>query len=216
MARLTALLLAAACASCGTLRPSAEDLRNDAHGHLVWAARTGDVAAIRSLAASGLDLDASSATARMFVFPDLDHTQFTALQHAVHKRQRDAVRALLEWGAEPDAAQSGAPPLSIAADADDPVLVRLLLDAGADVDKTGPEGDTPLSLAVEGGTLWGLFGGCHTETVRALVNAGARRPPDSSIWNRAVWWARLHGCQPAINEVLENPTPKDAFARRRR
>ena len=61
MPRRIALLLAAVVsASCGMLVPSAEDLRNDPHGHLVWAARRGDVAAIRRLAARGVDLDASS------------------------------------------------------------------------------------------------------------------------------------------------------------
>ena len=55
-------------------------------------------------------------SAARFVFPDLDHRQWTALQHAVHKQQVDAVRVLLERGADPDARQDGATPLFIAAD----------------------------------------------------------------------------------------------------
>ena len=108
-------VLTAAClaASCGVVRPSADDLRTDPHGHLVWAARTGDVAAIRRLAASGVDLDAAPATPLRFVFPDVDHAQWTALQHAAGKHQVEAVRALLEWGANPDA--NGATALLIAA-----------------------------------------------------------------------------------------------------
>src|SRR5215210_6400089 len=101
------LAAAAACVSCGAFGPSAEDLRNDPHGHLVWAARTGDVPAIRRLAASGINLDASPVTATRFIFPDLDHRQWTALQHAVQKRQVEAVRVLLEWGAQPDARGDG-------------------------------------------------------------------------------------------------------------
>jgi len=130
------LLAAAVCASCGVFRPSADDLRNDPHGHLIWAARTGDVAAIRSLAASGVDLDASTPTATNIVFPDLDHKQWTPLQHAVQKQHVDAVRVLLEWGADPDAMAPGAAntPLFIATSSKDPGIVRLLLDAGADVD----------------------------------------------------------------------------------
>ena len=81
--RIALLLASVVCSSCGLVRPSADDLRNDPHGHLVWAARTGDVAAIRMLAASGIDLDASPLTPRTFVFPDIDHTRWTALQHAV-------------------------------------------------------------------------------------------------------------------------------------
>jgi len=132
--RIALLLAAAACASCGAFGPSAEDLRKDPHGHLVWAARTGDVAAIRKLAANGVNLDAAPVTPLRFVFPDFDHAQWTALQHAAGKQQVEAVRVLLEWGADPDAA--GATALLIAAGSKDPAMMRLLLDAGADVNRT--------------------------------------------------------------------------------
>ena len=146
---MSALLLfaAAVCASCA---PSAADLRNDSHGHLVWAARRGDVAAIRSLAASGIDLDAASATAFRIVFPDFDHIHATALQHAVRKHQVEAVRVLLEWGADPDARQDGYTPLLIAASANDLAMVRLLVDAGADIEKSR----TLLAQEEPGGPLW--------------------------------------------------------------
>src|SRR6267154_1000734 len=109
MSRWLAVLAAAAvCVSCGAFGPSAEALRNDPHGHLVWATRTGDVAAIRRLAASGINLDASPVTATRFIFPDLDHRQWTAVQHAVQKGQVEAVRVLIELGAQPDARQDGA------------------------------------------------------------------------------------------------------------
>jgi ankyrin repeat protein len=134
--RLAVLIAACLAASCGVFRPSAEDLRNDPHGHLVWAARTGDVAAIRKLAASGINLDASPATPIRFVFPDFDHFKWTALQHAAGKQQVDAVRVLLELGADPDANEDGGTPLLIAAGSKDPAMMRLLLDAGADVNRT--------------------------------------------------------------------------------
>ena len=153
MPRRIALLLAAVVsASCGILVPSAEDLRNDSHGHLVWAARRGDIAAIRSLAARGVDLNASSVTERTFIFPDLDHARWTALQHAVGKQQAEAVRVLLEWGADPDATEPGstATPLFIAAKNNDRTTVKLLLDAGADVDWTVRAS----AQAEPGGPLW--------------------------------------------------------------
>src|SRR5690348_13542772 len=136
--RVALLLAAAACASCGALSPSADDLQRDPHGHLIWAARTSDVAAIRTLAASGIDLNASTATPLVFVFPDFDHTHWTALQHAVQKHHVDAVRALLESGADPDATQAGTinTPLFIAAFDRDPTIARLLVDAGADVSRS--------------------------------------------------------------------------------
>jgi ankyrin repeat protein len=153
MPRRIALLLASVvCTSCVILVPSAEDLRNDSHGHLVWAARMGDIAAIRSLAARGVDLNASSVTERTFIFPDLDHARWTALQHAVGKQQVEAVRVLLEWGAEPDATEPGstATPLFIAAKNSDRTTVKLMLDAGADVDWTVRAS----AQAEPGGPLW--------------------------------------------------------------
>jgi len=153
MASRVALLLAAAvCASCAACSPSVDDLRNDPHGHLVWAARTGDVVAIRRLAASGVDLDASTNTPGIFVFPDFDHIRWTALQHAVQKHQVDAVRVLLESGADPDARQTGTAntPLFIAAFDKDPTIARLLLDAGADVNLSRKA----LTQEEPGGPLW--------------------------------------------------------------
>ena len=153
MDRRFALLVAAVvCSSCGMFSPSADDLRNNPHGHLVWAARTGDTAAIRSLAASGIDLNASKDTPSVFVFPDLDHKAWTALQHAVHKGQLDAVKALLQSGADPDARPLGSAitPLVIAAGDKDSTIARLLLDAGADLNlaKRALTQDEP------GGPLW--------------------------------------------------------------
>jgi len=146
------LLAAAVCTSCGLFSPSTGDLRNDPHGHLVWAARTGDVEAIRRLAADGIDLDASGSTPRVFVFPDIDHIRWTALQHAVQKHQIDAVQVLLEWGADPDATQAGTinTPLFIAAYDKDPTMARLLIDAGADVNLTLKA----LTSDGPGGPLW--------------------------------------------------------------
>ncbi|MGE3275074.1 MAG: ankyrin repeat domain-containing protein [Vicinamibacterales bacterium] len=150
--RVAVLLVAAACASCGVFRPTADDLRDDPHGHLVWAARTGDIGAIRALAAAGIDLDASAPTPSRFVFPDFDHGSWTALQHAVGKQQVDAVRVLLEVGAAPDARPEGSPitPLTIAAVGGNATIVRLLLDAGADVNLSRQA----LSEPAPGGPLW--------------------------------------------------------------
>jgi ankyrin repeat protein len=153
--RVAQLLVGAVCASCVACSPSADDLRNDPHGHLVWAARTGDVAAIRRLAASGVDLNASSVTPIAFVFPDFDHRGWTALQHAVQKNRVDAVRALLESGANPDARPAGSAitPLFIAAGDTDPTIARLLVEAGADVNLSRQA----LTADEPGGPLWHIF-----------------------------------------------------------
>jgi ankyrin repeat protein len=166
--RIALLLAAVVSASCGMLVPSAEDLRNDPHGHLVWASRRGDVAAIRRLAARGVDLDESSVTKRTFIFPDIDHARWTALQHAVQKQQAEAVRVLLEWGADPDATPPGsvATPLFIAASNDNRTMVKLLLDAGADVNWTVRASAQP----EPGGPLWHII-----EHVLERVHGGRSR-----------------------------------------
>lgn len=174
MARLAAVL-ATAClaASCGVVAPSADDLRNDAHGHLVWAARNGDVPAIRTLAASGVDLDASPNTAIPFVFPDFDHGAWTALQHAVAKNQVEAVGVLLEWGADPDARRDGATPLFIAANQNDSTLLRFLLDAGADLNRTKAWTETP--EAKNDGPLWPVM---EDALARAHGNPSPKDAPE--------------------------------------
>src|SRR5436305_12312314 len=105
--RLALLIAAALSASCGVVAPSAENLRRDPQGHLIWAARRGDVSAIRTLAASGLDVNASRRVALKFVFPDVDHAGSLALKHAVWNHQAEAGRALPERGAAPDATVPG-------------------------------------------------------------------------------------------------------------
>jgi ankyrin repeat protein len=175
--RIALLLAAVVCASCGILAPSTEDLRNDPHGHLIWAARKGDVAAIRTLAARGVDLNASTVTERTFIVPDFDHADWTALQHAMQKQQAEAVRVLLEWGAEPDATPPGgvATPLFIAASNNDRTTVKLLLDAGADVDWTV----RLWAQAKPGGPLWHVV-----EHMMERVHGG-RSPTDALEFVRA-------------------------------
>jgi ankyrin repeat protein len=161
--------------------PSADDLRNNPHGHLVWAARTGDVAAIRSLAASGIDLNASADTPSAFVFPDLDHKAWTALQHAVQKRKVETVRVLLELGANPDARPAGSAitPLIIAAGDKDQTIALMLIDAGADLNlsRNGLNADEP------GGPLWNALEHAMERASgsqprkEALERLSAARPP---------------------------------------
>jgi len=181
MTRQVALVLAAiVCSSCGMFSPSAGDLQNNPHGHLVYAARTGDVAALRALAASGVDLNASEATPAVFVFPDLDHKAWTALQHAVGKHQVEAVRALLDAGAKPDARPAGSPitPLFIAAGDKDETIARLLVAAGADVKLS----QQALTAEEPGGPVWHavehVMDGSQTQSRKdALERMAAAAPP---------------------------------------
>ena len=70
------------------------------------------------------------------------------LKEAVRSRDHAALRALIEQGADPSAAEGdGATPLHWAVRWDDVEAAELLLRAGADVDAANDYGVTPLALA---------------------------------------------------------------------
>ena len=88
------------------------------------------------------------------------------LLETVRRGDVDAVRALLEDGADPDFAQGdGLTALHLAAREGYPDIVDLLIGAGAETGATTRIGDyTPLHLAGGSG---------HAGVVRALLEAGA-------------------------------------------
>ncbi len=119
---------------------------------LVAAARAGNAEAIPKLAAADANLDRPSGV-----------NEWTPLQHAVHKNQLSAVKALLASGASP---QSG---LIMAAGYGQADIVKALLEAGANPALAGPKGNA-LDAALSGtGDIdrWTL-GDCQTATVAAL------------------------------------------------
>jgi ankyrin repeat protein len=133
--------------------------------------------------------------------PTGDGWNATPLQHAILARQPDAVRLLLDRGANPDlaAGPGSPPPLILAAGDTDPTFVNLLLAHGADPSVEDESGVTPLARAVSAGTLHGpdrpMFGGCRVETVRALLGHDpALRLKRDSAGNDAIWWARFQRC----------------------
>lgn len=118
--------------------PGAID-NEDAMGRtaLNWAAARGDDRSVTLLLSYGAD-------------PNILDCQYSGpLSYAAEKNHTVCVRLLLEAGAEPDPVISGGKkvgsPLNCASrNASDPVLVKSLLDFGADVDASGVDGRTPL------------------------------------------------------------------------
>jgi uncharacterized protein len=161
---------------------------------LMWAARNGAVDAMTELLDGGADPNAR------------DRHAWTPLLHAIHRRQFEAVRVLLERGADANARTEAFTPLLMAAPEADPAFVKLLLSYGADPHARGNGGDTALSQAVSGGALSDvdrpLLGGCRPETVRALKAHDPKLDLPDTIagWN-ALWWAKFHGCQEVLNLV---------------
>lgn len=158
---------------------------------LMYAAEVGSVEAMRILLDHGAEVDAQNAfgsTALTWSASDaqkvkllLDHgaevnkvakSGRTALMIAAwNPLSAETVRLLLASGASISAAdQAGLTPLMAAAIGNDTESVRLLINAGADVNHSGslgpnlPKGFTPLMLAAENGNI---------EAVRLLLAKGA-------------------------------------------
>lgn len=103
------------------------------------AAFFGGAETVRALLAAGADADA-----------DADNPlEVRPLHSAVASRDRGAVAALLEAGADPDVRQRGGfTPLHGAAHAGDAEMVELLLASGADASLTTDDGKDAKALAV--------------------------------------------------------------------
>ena len=89
----------------------------------------------------------------------------------------EAVRLILELGADPNGVDvNGGFALFQAAGAGNDELVQVLVEAGADVNQTRPDGKTALDAArgdFEGGVRLGARRAAHESTVELLVSLGA-------------------------------------------
>jgi hypothetical protein len=144
---------------------------------LIDAARSGDIAQIKQLAAAGADLNAGGGV-----------NNWTPLMHAIHKNQRGAVEALLEAGADPNAAPGRTTALVMAAGYGQADIVQVLLNHGA---KTSP---AALAAAVGGTTDFDDYtaGKCQTDTVKALLAKDPKLALDGD--SEPIQTARRGGC----------------------
>ncbi len=176
---------------------AADDVDESGWTPLMWAARTGAIDAATALLDAGAKPNARDG-----------QNGWTALQHAIHTHQVAAVQLLLDRGADPNAKlhPEALTPLLMAAGDRDPAIVKLLLAHGADPRHQGEWGDTPLVRAVSGGALMDidrpLLGGCHLETVRALLaHDPSLELPETAAGRRALWWARFNECDDVLTLV---------------
>ncbi len=169
---------------------------------LIQAARSGSLDTITRLLDSGADVNLPGPTG--------DGWDATPLQHAILARQPGAVRLLLDRGADPNRAggPNSPPPLLLAAGDTDPAFVNLLLAHGADAAIEAETGVTPLSIAVSAGSIKGpdrpMFGGCRTQTVRALLaHDPSLRLKRNPAGRDAIWWAGLQMCGDVLKLIGE-------------
>ena len=153
-----------------------------------FAAAAGDVAVLEELLRRGINIEEETTKG------------YTALVIAILEQHIDAVKLLLEGGADPDHRVKDASPLARAAKAKKhgPEMMRLLFDSGACLKSvSGPDNHTPLHVAAMKGTAESVGflieqgenleakcqKGCtplllaaeagNTETARELLSAGA-------------------------------------------
>ncbi len=107
---------------------------------LIGAARDGDTARIRALVAGGANPNGRGGV-----------NGWTPLEHAVHKNRIESVQALLDAGADPNAASpKGVTPLIMAAGYGYTPIVTLLLEHGANPRRTDGNGRNALDAAMSG------------------------------------------------------------------
>ena len=152
LAFLAALVMAAAAPATAQVPPSAAEVL--AYEGVHQAAWRGDLPRLKALVAGGADLEARDGRGR------------TALHVATHARQREAIRLLAQAGAKLDVLEDDRyDAVTIAAVADDPATLSLLLSLGASPRQTTSRYDgTALIAAAHLG---------HDEVVRRLIAAGA-------------------------------------------
>uniref|UniRef100_A0A9J8APR5 Ankyrin repeat domain 50-like n=1 Tax=Cyprinus carpio carpio TaxID=630221 RepID=A0A9J8APR5_CYPCA len=144
----------------------ADPLLNDNQGQtaLTLAARQGHVGVLQVLLDWVREQGSKRPTAQALL-EHVDSEGWTALRSAAWGGHKEAVRLLLEAGADIDGCDSdGRTALRAAAWGGHEEILLTLLDHGAQVDRSDREGRTPLIAAAYMG---------HKEAVEILLNAGA-------------------------------------------
>jgi uncharacterized protein len=165
-----------------------------ADSRLAAAARTADVATVKSLIrqradVNGLEADGSS-----------------ALLWATYRLDFDMVKALLAAKADPDVANRyGITPLLQAARTGNVAIVETLLKAGANPARAQRGGETPLMAAAGAGNL---------DVVKAFLSKGidvnAREPEQGQT---ALMWAAAEGHLPVVKALIAAGADVNATAK---
>jgi ankyrin repeat protein len=154
-----------------------------AQSRLIEAVKANDVAAVRGLLDTRVDVNAVQA----------DGT--TALHWAVDRDSAEIVQLLIRAGANVKAANRyGSTPLWLASLNGNPATIGMLLEAGADANAASEEGETPLMVAARTGRI---------DAVNTLLARGAD-PNVTEDWRgqTALMWAAAEGHAAVIDALV--------------
>jgi ankyrin repeat protein len=151
---------------------------------LIDAVKDNDAAAVRSLIAQRVDIDATEADGS------------TALHWAAQRDNLEIASLLLAAGANANAANRyNVTPLFLAATNGNAAIIERLLKAGADAKSPSQDGETALMTA----SLTG-----KTDAIRALVTAGADVNVAEPVKGQtALMWAASEGNSSAVDLLIE-------------
>jgi ankyrin repeat protein len=165
------------------LRIAVREGKNDIATRLKAAGATDDRTDVDQFIGACLNGDRAAAESLLHEHPDLrerltDDDRAAIVDAAT--RSVETVRLMLDLGFSPHARKHGEEPLHIAAYSGNTPVVRVLLDAGAEVDCRDDRFEgTPLAFATVGSGEQAGKPGDWVGTVRLLVEAGAAR---QGVW----------------------------------
>lgn len=161
----------------------AEHRAKDGYTPLMSAVDSGQVAKLTLVLSESVDVNVETANGRR------------ALTIAAGLGFPSGVKSLLKAGAKVDAGSPAFTALTQAVRAGSVAAVKLLLDAGANPNRSAKDGRLPLMLAARGG---------HDEVLRVLLDKGAdvngRNADDGST---ALMWAANNGYRSIVEMLIE-------------
>jgi ankyrin repeat protein len=157
----------------------------------IWqAAADGDVGALKIAAKAGADVNAQDKAKGQ-----------TPLFHAITAGKSEAVKALLDAGADPSVtSRKGHPPLAFAAERGELEAIRLLAKAGADLNAAPPPAYVPLGHAALENKL---------EAMKLLLDLGADVNAENRAGLTALFSAAARGHRDAVKLLLKRGADVD-------